>query len=497
MRIEDLNNLNLWWKFGKDFWKYDKNLKEVKDAFIEFERRELKLKRGNIYVLRGVRQSGKTTYIKQTILNLVTRNINPNTILYVSCDKLASRKELGNIVNNFVQMNRDLEPLYIFLDEITYLEDWNLELKTLADSNLMDKLIIFATGSNPVKMKEKTERMPGRRVEGNEYYFKPITFGEFALQTIGKLAPKIESDEFGNALIRLKEKLKNTSIDLEQSANSIMDKINSVMAFKEELDYLLNIYLLTGGFPAVINEYLDNRFAKKKETIKNEAYETLIRIILGDISKIRRSEQIGKEIIRGIAKRCGTRYSFSAIGKDAELSHQTVIEYLELFENSFMAEVVYPFDVSRKKPMFKGEKKIYFLDPFIYHAVSSFLTGADGFANSKENLSKNKDILIESVVSNHLIQTKEIPYLREWKTYLGFFYSSTGREIDFIYRKNKGDFLGIEVKYREESKRKLTKIDEIKEYIVLTKSRLEKYDNALFIPVSLFLALLKKSERLI
>ena len=496
MRIEDLNNLNLWWKFGKDFWKYDKNLKEVKDAFIKFERRKLKLKRGNIYVLRGVRQSGKTTYIKQTILNLIIGGIDPNSILYISCDKLTSRKELGNIINNFIQMNRDVEPLYIFLDEITYLEEWNFELKTLADSNLMDKLIIVATGSNPVKIKEKTERMPGRRVEGNEYYFKPITFREFVLQTADKLAPRIKSEEFSNALIKLKEKLKNGSIDLEQSANSIMNKINLVRAFKEELDYLLDIYLLTGGFPGVINEYLNNKFVKKKETIKSEMYETLIRIILGDISKIRRSEQIGKEIIRGIVKRYGTRYSFSAIGKDIELPHQTVIEYLELFENSFVAGVLYPFDISRKKPMFKGEKKIYFLDPFIYHAVSSFLTGADGFVNSRESLTKNKDVLIESVVSNHLIQIKEVPYLREWKTYLGFFYSSTGKEIDFIYRKNNGNFLGIEVKYRE-SKRKLTKIDGIKEYIVLTKSQLERRDNVLFVPVSLFLALLKKSERLI
>ena len=146
--------------------------------------------------------------------------------------------------------------------------------------------------------------------------------------------------------------------------------------------------------------------------------------------------------------------------------------------------------------MFKGEKKIYFLDPFIYHAVSSFLTGADGFVNSRESLTKNKDVLIESVVSNHLIQIKEVPYLREWKTYLGFFYSSTGKEIDFIYRKNNGNFLGIEVKYSE-SKRKPTKIDGIKEYIVLTKSQLERRDNVLFVPVSLFLALLKKSERLI
>ncbi len=46
-------------------------------------------------------------------------------------------------------------------------------LKTLADSDFIDKLIVMATGSSAVKIKEKAERLPGGRVEGNEYYFKP------------------------------------------------------------------------------------------------------------------------------------------------------------------------------------------------------------------------------------------------------------------------------------------------------------------------------------
>jgi len=498
MRIEDLNNLNTWWKFRKDFWKYDRNLKEVKKSFVEFTRTKLELKRGNIYILRGVRQSGKTTYVKQTILNLLNKNVNPNTILYISCDKLASRRELGNVINNFIQMNRDLEPLYIFLDEITYLEDWNLELKTLADSNWIDKIIILATGSNPMKIKEKTERLPGRRIEGNEYYFRPLTFREFVLQTIDKLTLRIESREFAESLRILREKLKTTSIDLEQNFNSIKNKTNVIRAFKEELDYLFEIYLLTGGFPGVINEYLDNKFVEKKETIKNELYETLIRIILGDVSKIKRSEIISKEIMRGIMKRYGSRYSFTTIGKDVDLPHQTIIEYLEIFENAFIAEVVYPFDISTKKIKFKGDKKIYFSDPFIYHSTYSFIIGADGFNASKENLLKNKDKIIESVVSNHLIRTKEVPYLREWKTYLNFFYSTTGKEIDFIYKKKNGSIVGIEVKYKEKTRKKeITKVEGIEGYIVLTKSQFEKFNNTIFIPVSLFLSLLKKSKKLI
>jgi predicted AAA+ superfamily ATPase len=254
---------------------------------------------------------------------------------------------------------------------------------------------------------------------------------------------------------------------------------------------------LTGGFPAVINEYLNAKFVNKQEIIKNELYETMIRIVLGDVSKIGRSEIIATEIMKGIVKRYSTRYSFTKIGSDIGFPHQTVIDYLEILENSFMLQVLYPFDISSMKIKFKGDKKIYFSDPFIYHAVNSFVTGAEGFALSKETLLHDKDKLVESVVMNHLSQAKEVPYLKEWKNYLGFFYSATGRETDFIYKRNDNTLVGVEVKYREEAERELAKMDKIKEYLVLTKNQLKISDGVAFIPVSLFLVLLEKSEKLI
>ncbi len=520
MRVEDLINQNTWWKYGGDFWKYDKNLKEAKGAFTEFQRRKIELKRGNIYIIRGIRQSGKTTYMKQMILSLLNSGIEPDIILYISCDRLASRKELRNVINNFIQTNRDKEPLYIFLDEITYLEEWNLELKTLADSDFIDKLIVMATGSSAVKMKEKAERLPGRRVEGNEYHFKPLTFREFVLQTILQVAVHVKSPDFSAALKILEAKLRNISTSMDEDLNSMMGKIGEIIPFKEELDYMLDLYLLTGGFPGVINEYFGNKYDKKEEGIGNELYETFMRIVLGDVSKIRRGETIARELMRRIVERYGTKYSFTTIGRDLELSHQTAIEYLEILEDAFLIEVVHSLDLAKRRPKLKGNKKIYFSSPFVYYCVESFISGLDGFFSSKENLMRKKDKIVEGVVANHLIQTKEEPYIKEWRTYLWFFYTSTGKEMDFVYKKpffmwgsapqprkpcnglkesfTKENLVGIEVKYKEEvDKREITRINGIAEYIVLTKNQYERVDSMVFIPVSLFLSVLEKSRRLL
>ncbi|RLG30395.1 hypothetical protein DRN97_10600 [Methanosarcinales archaeon] len=506
MRLEDLINQNSWWKYGADFWKYDKNLKEAKGAFTEFQRRKIELKRGNIYIIRGIRQSGKTTYMKQMILSLLNKGVEPGIIVYISCDRLASRKELRNVIDNFIQTNRDKEPLYIFLDEMTYLEEWNLELKTLADSDFIDKLIVMATGSSAVKIKEKAERLPGRRVEGNEYRFKPLTFREFVLQTILQVAARVKSPDFSAALKILGEKLRNISMSMDEDLDSMMGKIRETIPFKEELDYMLDLYLLTGGFPGVINEYFVNKFEKKEEWIGSELYETFMRVVLGDISKIRRSETIARELMRGIVDRYASKYSFTTLGKDLELSHQTVMEYLEILEDAFLIEVVHSLDLAKGRARLKGNKKIYFGSPFIYYCVESFISGSDGFFSSKENLLRKKDKIVEGVVANHLVQTKEEPYVKEWRTYLSYFYTSTGKEVDFVYKKpffkkesfTKENLVGIEVKYKEEvDKREITRINGIAEYIVLTKNQYDRFGPMAFIPVSLFLSVFEKSRRLL
>lgn len=109
---------------------------------------------------------------------------------------------------------------------------------------------------------------------------------------------------------------------------------------------------------------------------------------------------------------------------------------------------------------------------------------------------KEKSKLLEALVASTLIQIKEVPYSRGWKTYLWSFYTHSGKEIDFVYKN--GDLIGIEVKYAEEvDKREVSKINEVKKYLVLTKNQIKKFENMDFVPISLFLSLLKKSEKIL
>jgi predicted AAA+ superfamily ATPase len=124
VKFGELTNQNPWWKYGKNFSRFDRHLSQLRQQKIQIERKKIQLKQDTIIVIRGCRQTGKTTYIKQNIANLVNIEIKPESIMYLSVDQLIkSRREFRNAIDSFLTRNIDKEEVYIFLDEITALKD--------------------------------------------------------------------------------------------------------------------------------------------------------------------------------------------------------------------------------------------------------------------------------------------------------------------------------------------------------------------------------------
>ena len=288
VKIIEIGSQNPWWKHGIEFVQYDHNLQKIEPVF--FERKWIEFEKGSIYILRGPRQVGKTTYLKSVIRRLIQKGVSARNILYLSLDFFTSRREMRNAIEYFLDSTMDSTEIYLFLDEITSLEDWNLELKFIADQGISKRGVILATGSSAVKLKEKGELLPGRGLEGNEYYIKPISFRKFILQSTDFISRFLKDNEFRVSIKRLKSLLKKSFIDLSSSLEEIRKEIQKVHQFKKELGYLFQIYLITGGFPGVINHYLSNRYSKNKEMIEPQVSEIFIRDVLGDLSRLHRQD---------------------------------------------------------------------------------------------------------------------------------------------------------------------------------------------------------------
>lgn len=494
-KIAELVRQNPWWNHGANFAQYDPHLSKAKPLF--FRRKEPHVETGNIYILRGPRQVGKTTYLKETAKRLIEKGVSPRHILYLSLDFFTSRRELRNAANFFLDSTRDADAVYILLDEITALEDWNLELKYLADQGITSKSVVIATGSSAAKLKEKGELLPGRGLEGNEYYMKPLSFREFVRQSIPIISGYISTGELREALVNLKTSIDECSIDLDSEIKEVKGKILRMMPCKKELQYLFGLYLISGGSPGVINHYLINKYEKHKEMIEPAIAEIFIRDVLGDLARLQKQENLAREILKAVLDRYGSRYSFTGLSKAIERTHVTTIDYLEFLEDSFILAVFYAYDFSKKDAKLKGDKKAYFSDPFIYHAIKSYLSGRAVWEVITET-SWSEEIqskLVEGLVMQHLLMHKEMPYLKKGNTFLWLYYDKSGKEIDAILKADK-KYWGIEVKYQAQADaRDVQQIAPVKHYLLLSKDDVEIGDSVSVVPVDVFLSLLEISER--
>jgi len=456
IKLSGLGSQNPWWKEGN--WEKDDN--DLKKIDFILNREKIEIKKGLVYLLRGVRRSGKTVYTKLLIKDLVEK-INGKKIIYISCDR-HSLREIKNIVNDFV--NRSNGEVVIF-DEITYHDSWNILLKELAETT---DLTIIATGSNPVKIREKKERLPGRKIEENEYFLNPLSFREYA-HNIVDLKNEIKNSD----LHKFADKIKKFD-----GFSAITPDVEEIFPYFDDLEPLFYSYILTGGFPDAILEYLKNG------RINERTYEMMIRLFLGILSKENKSEEIGRQIMEKILNSMGSRLDFITIASDIGIHHNTVREYIELLENSRIIYLLPAWDINKKRYALRKQKKIIFQSSLIPQALHQYITGCN-HDDIKDFVDKNLEIIVEQTVSNHVIQNFEKPVVKERHSFAGFYYDN--KECDLVISKD-NKFYGYEVKYGKLEKEKFPF-----PVIYITKDIIDKK----VYPASVFLMGVEKSRHTI
>jgi predicted AAA+ superfamily ATPase len=151
---EILYRFNPWWESKLEFPGISR------ETYLP-ELEKLK-KTKDIILLTGLRRVGKTTILHQLIFRLL-KNVNRNRIFYVSLDNLALKDHtLLEIVDAFRRICslKYNEHVYLFLDEIHFQKDYELQLKNLYD---MGHCKIFASGSASLDIVMKSPYLTGRQ----------------------------------------------------------------------------------------------------------------------------------------------------------------------------------------------------------------------------------------------------------------------------------------------------------------------------------------------
>ena len=176
--IRYLQAVNEWWRTGA-----------VAPVFLQHNRRDEfgelvnLLDKERITAIIGPRRVGKTTLMYQLMDYLLQSGVPKENVLFVSMDDpltMTVADPLQIIIDEYLEKIirkpiRDVERLYIFIDEIHFLEDWNLWLKKYYDLKYNIKFIISSSSATHL-LKFSKESLVGRITE---IKIMPLNFKEF------------------------------------------------------------------------------------------------------------------------------------------------------------------------------------------------------------------------------------------------------------------------------------------------------------------------------
>lgn len=446
-----LASQNPWWKGreklgeDEDYKKWEiKKHKWIPD-FIE----KIDLEHYSLNFIFGPRQVGKTTSLKLLVKRLLELGVDGERIFYFRCDEVSDFKELDEIISGYLDMRKriGIKSSYILLDEITFPREWYRSIKFLIDAGKLKEDVLVLTGSTSLLVKREVETFPGRRGKGRDFTLLPLLFRDFVKVADVDLYSKLPSFENLNE-------------------DEIKAKTSACLPLLDELNALFENYMRCGGFPLAVESFLVDGY------VKRSAYEAYLAWLKNDITKVGRSVEIARAVLKVLLTKTPSPISWESIAKEIEIkSPKTASAYIHLLNSLFVTLTLYHIDPSRGSVNFGKNKKIHFLDPFFYSLFSDWCL---------VELRDFEPKIVEAIVASHLARSSSA----DGELGKNVFYWRNRDEIDVIVESN--GLKGFEVKWGGEAGGKRRIMGKMKQFVVLSKDTFN--ERPLVTPVSAFLA---------
>lgn len=408
-------------------------------------------------ILMGPRRVGKTVMLYHTIDKLIANGVDPQKIIYLSIDtpiyNNVSLEELFNYARQALKQEDNYDGFFVFYDEIQYLKNWEVHLKSLVDSFRSVKFVASGSAAAALKMKSN-ESGAGRFTD---FMLPPLTFYEFLnLQNLNKII-------------------------IERSDKSIApyDSINI-----DELNRLFIEYINYGGYPEVV--FSEKIRSNPGQYIKNDIIDKVLLRDLPSLYGITDIQELNKLFVH-IAFRSGNEFSYETLSGEAGIKKDLLKKYLEYLEAAFLIKVINRIDQNAKRMQRITSFKIYLTNPTLRCALFSPIEDADDFMGS----------MVETAIFAQWIQGEKSDfYYANW---------TNGREkgeVDMVWTDSATQkvFSLAEVKWTDrfyENPTELKSLNkflesnrDIRKIIVTTKSKTGTYDTPhgkiLFIPAAIY-----------
>lgn len=366
---------------------------EIMLLFVEYYPRKIEekldkwIKRREAILIRGPRQSGKTT-----LLLHLKEKLGGSYVTLEDEDMLRAFEENPKAFASRFKGN-------LFLDEAQYSKGAGRSIKLIYD--LFPNLKLFVTGSGSFDVKVEI----GKYLVGRAIYFDllPLDFEEFLSWKAKDLL-----ETFRSFKEMIKDFLEGKKVEVE-------------VVFEREFRSLLGEFLTFGGFPAIVKE---NDEEIKKELLKN-LYRTYLEKDVFFFFNIRHLEKFNA-FMKYLASSIGHILEISSMSSDLKIDYKTLENYISILVNTYIIRLVSPFHKSLVTEL-KKAKKVYFVDIGLRNAAINNFSPLENRAD--------KGYILENFILGEIAQLGQVRY---WRT--------TGKaEVDFVLD-FKGKIVPIEVK---------------------------------------------------
>lgn len=296
-------------------------------------------------VLMGPRRVGKTVMIFHLVQKLIDGGADPSDILYLPLDtplynRIPLEKLLKIFLANFAGKSDGSK--YVLYDEIQYLQDWEVHLKSLVDTYRQIRFVASGSAAAALRMKSG-ESGAGRFTD---FMLPPLSFSEY-LDFRGLTAALIAETTKIN-------KISGNELPSYEARNIVA--LNEAFAD----------YLTFGGYPELATS--DRVRSNFQRYIRSDIIDSVLLRDLPSLYGIGDIQELNN-LFTTLAYNTAQEVSLEALSKSANIAKNTIRRYLEYLEAAFLIRRVERIDRNARKFQRTTSFKVYLTNPSLRAAM--------------------------------------------------------------------------------------------------------------------------------
>lgn len=303
-------------------------------------------------LLMGPRRVGKTVMLYHSIQRLIDDGVPAQNIIYISVETpiynnihlerlfLLCKQTLGKSDDNS-------STYYVFFDEIQYLKEWEVHLKSLVDTYRNVRFV--ASGSAAAELQKRSNESGAGRF--TDFSLPPLTFYEY-----------IHLKGYQHLLTRSGIGWHETKVGVDGTID--INRLNEL--FIDYINY--------GGYPEVV-------FSQKIRENPGQfiRHDIIDKVLLRDLPSLYGIQDVQElnSVFTMIAYHSGSQFSYETMSKESGVRKDTLRRYIAYLEAAFLIKVIHRTDDTAKRYQRDTSFKIYLTNPSLRCALFQPITETD------------------------------------------------------------------------------------------------------------------------